>query len=102
MSVTSRILPLPINERLALSLNGIIDEALWAMPFPDDADERYTFSLGLIAGLAREALKSVKEDRTLRLTGDLKVIHLDKKMFDALVKVKTIEVNRVRLVLVEE
>jgi hypothetical protein len=51
-------------------LQRVFREASGVYPFPEGAvvDPRYAMALGLIVGVAHEALASVSEDRPMRIT----------------------------------
>jgi len=58
------------NDEVRALLERLRSDALSPYPFPDgsEIDPRYAMALGLIGGIATDALAAVAEDRPLRIT----------------------------------
>jgi hypothetical protein len=63
-------MPSSNNEDAKELLEKLYLEALSMYPFDSESevDERYCFAMGVIAGVASEALRAVEEGRAIRLT----------------------------------
>jgi len=89
------------NSEVLAFLLDIKAKVKEAYPFPADTDidSRFAFALGIILGVAEEAVTAVANKRKMR--GDVTYVRLDEKEFEQLVSGKVVEMDRVKIILAD-